>query len=180
MLERKYRNNLKEGFEHKIKAYRLQAVVERKLLKQAIDDTKLQQQTVVMRHRIDHNETHQSLEQSRLEVLRVQREDQHRFRRQANLRDKTTLHLSLHEKKAELERLSKQSHDRVVEDEQLVDKKKNYFDYLKRAAIRREEGQLKRQLLQKIMHNTEKLKDLKQTLEQLRDATPDQSAFLTL
>jgi hypothetical protein len=36
LLEREYRENLKEGFEHKIKAYRLQAVAERKLLQQAM------------------------------------------------------------------------------------------------------------------------------------------------
>lgn len=180
MLERKYRNNLKEGFEHKIKAYRLQAVVERKLLRQAIDDTKLQQETVVMRQRIEHNETHKSLEQSRLEIVRMQQEDRHRFRREAYIRDKRTLHLSLHERKAELERLSKQSHDRVVQEEQLVDKKKNYFDYLKRTAIRTEQSQLKRQLLQRIVSNTEKLKDLKQTLEELRESSPDENTFLTL
>jgi FKBP-type peptidyl-prolyl cis-trans isomerase (trigger factor) len=36
LLEKKYRENLKEGFENKIKAYRLEAVFERKLLKNAI------------------------------------------------------------------------------------------------------------------------------------------------
>lgn len=39
MLERRYRSNLKEGFDNKIKAYRLQAVVERRLLKEAIEET---------------------------------------------------------------------------------------------------------------------------------------------
>lgn len=39
LLEKKYRDNLKVGFDHKIKAYRLQAVVERKLLRQAIQET---------------------------------------------------------------------------------------------------------------------------------------------
>lgn len=39
MLEKRYRANLKEGFDNKIKAYRLQAVVERKLLKEAIEET---------------------------------------------------------------------------------------------------------------------------------------------
>ena len=33
MLEKQYRINLKEGFDSKIKAYRMEAVVERKLLK---------------------------------------------------------------------------------------------------------------------------------------------------
>ena len=39
MLEKRYRTNLKEGFDNKIKAYRLQVVVERKLLKEAIEET---------------------------------------------------------------------------------------------------------------------------------------------
>lgn len=37
-MEKKYKDNLKEGFDHKINAYRLEAVVERKMLKQAISD----------------------------------------------------------------------------------------------------------------------------------------------
>ena len=40
MLEKRYRANLKEGFDNKIKAYRLQAVVERKLLKEANEKNK--------------------------------------------------------------------------------------------------------------------------------------------
>ena len=36
VLEKQYRVNLKEGFDNKIKAYRLEAVVERKMLKEAI------------------------------------------------------------------------------------------------------------------------------------------------
>ena len=39
-LEREYRANLKDGFDQKIKAYRLEAVVERKLLKEALDSVK--------------------------------------------------------------------------------------------------------------------------------------------
>lgn len=39
MLEKRYRENLKEGFEHKIKAYRLQAVVDRKMIQQAVQMT---------------------------------------------------------------------------------------------------------------------------------------------
>ena len=37
LLEKRYKENLKEGFDEKIKAYRLQAVVERKILRQAVE-----------------------------------------------------------------------------------------------------------------------------------------------
>ena len=33
MMEKQYKKNLKEGFENKIKTFRMQAVIERKLLK---------------------------------------------------------------------------------------------------------------------------------------------------
>lgn len=44
ILERQYRANLKDGFDNKIKAYRLEAVVERKLLKEAITSVKKSQE----------------------------------------------------------------------------------------------------------------------------------------
>ena len=39
LLERRYRANLKEGFDNKIKTYRLQAVTERKILKKAVEES---------------------------------------------------------------------------------------------------------------------------------------------
>jgi hypothetical protein len=39
-LEKQYRSNLKEGFDNKIKAYRLEAVVERKMFKEALTAVK--------------------------------------------------------------------------------------------------------------------------------------------
>ena len=36
LIEKNYKTNLKEGFENKIKAFRMQAVVERKILKSTI------------------------------------------------------------------------------------------------------------------------------------------------
>ena len=44
LLEKRYKDNLKDGFDHKIKAYRLQAVVERKILRQAVEETEKYQE----------------------------------------------------------------------------------------------------------------------------------------
>ena len=37
-MEKRYRQNLKDGFDKKIKAYRLQAVMERKILQEKLAD----------------------------------------------------------------------------------------------------------------------------------------------
>lgn len=41
MMEKKYKDNLKQGFENKIKSFRLQAVMERKMIKESIQNAKL-------------------------------------------------------------------------------------------------------------------------------------------
>jgi hypothetical protein len=40
ILKKKYKQNIKDGFENKIKSFRLQAVIQRKIIQANIDDTK--------------------------------------------------------------------------------------------------------------------------------------------
>jgi hypothetical protein len=56
ILEQKYRENLKEGFDNKIKAYRFQAVVERKILRQAVEETQKCQEMERAEKKTVHNE----------------------------------------------------------------------------------------------------------------------------
>ena len=74
MLEKQYRVNLKEGFDSKIKAYRMEAVVERKLLKQAlvsVKKTKEKQYVQSIRRSSEMN----TLSNSRIEVMKADREE---------------------------------------------------------------------------------------------------------
>lgn len=40
ILEKKYKQNIKEGFENKIKSFRIQAIMQRKLIQSTIEETK--------------------------------------------------------------------------------------------------------------------------------------------
>lgn len=79
MLERRYRSNLKEGFDNKIKAYRLQAVVERRMLKEAIEETQRANEREQIREKLETNERERRLEQSRVMMAQFQREERAKF-----------------------------------------------------------------------------------------------------
>lgn len=73
MLEKQYRANLKDGFDNKIKAYRLEAVVERKLMKEALSAVKMEKEREYVQSKVRNNSEH-SLQQSRVEVMKADRE----------------------------------------------------------------------------------------------------------
>jgi len=60
------------------------------------------------------------------------------------------------------------------------DKKKNYFEFIRKVSIKREEDNNKRQLLEKIVKNTDKLKELKYMLEEMNDTPKRDDTFLTI
>ncbi len=70
ILERQYRANLKDGFDNKIKAYRLEAVVERKLLKEAITSVKKSQENENAREKVKFTHSN-TLHNSRIELMKV-------------------------------------------------------------------------------------------------------------
>ena len=52
LMEKQYKSNLKEGFENKIKSFRLQAVMERKVLKETIESAKKNIENEELREKI--------------------------------------------------------------------------------------------------------------------------------
>ena len=62
--------------------------------------------------------------------------------------------MSLHEQRAVSLERAKMSHDKVLEESENINVKKNYFYGLKSGEVKKREHELKHSLLSKIMSNT--------------------------
>ena len=102
-----------------------------------------------------------TLENSRLDLMKEDREERQALRKQRKKEEKREYSMSLHEKREDSLERAKMSHDKVLEEAENIHIKKNYFDSLKVGEVKKREHELKHSLLSKIMSNTEKLKELK-------------------
>lgn len=51
---------------------------------------------------------------------------------------------------------------------ELINRKRDYFTFVRKDSFKKEEEEIKQDLLKKIITNTEKLRDLKQVLESIK------------
>ena len=77
-----------------------------------------------------------------------------------------------------MERQNREIHDRIQEEEKSLDKKKKYLEDLRKVSQRKEIFSAKKEILEKMVGNTEKLRRLKKELEGME--TLPEMTFLTL
>ena len=95
-LERQYRHNLKDGFDNKIKAYRLEAVVERKVLRDALKASQKQKSLSDVQAKLRNSSEKSALFDSRVLVMKNERERSKAHFMEKKKKDLSLLHTSIH------------------------------------------------------------------------------------
>jgi hypothetical protein len=84
---------------------------------------------------------------SRIDVMKMERYQRSQQLRENKRKERASFSIELHENRDEMKTIAKISHDRILEQEENINRKKDYFAFLRKSSYKRQQETEKHELL---------------------------------